>query len=392
MTAEPRPVLVVNAGSSSIKASLDRGDALPLRAQVDLHRDAASLTIVPHDGPSRSARLPVHDGDPWRTALDALLNALIADGPAASPAAVGHRIVHGGRFFSEPVVITAEVIESLDSLTPLAPLHQPHGLAGIQAISERFPATPQVACFDTAFHRTCPEVARRYALPREWHDRGIERYGFHGLSYQSIVEQIPGITGRLPHRLVIAHLGAGASMAAVLDGRSIATTMGFTPLDGLVMATRCGSLDPGVVLHLAEAHGLSAEAIGTMLSRNSGLLGVSGISSDMQLLLESRDDNAEEAVDLFCYRAVREIGSLAAALGGLDCLVFTAGIGEHAAAVRQRICKGLGWLGLECDQEANRRHGPRVSTPASRCSAWVVPTDEAAVIARETRRRLSLRA
>jgi acetate kinase len=385
MTVEPRSVLVLNAGSSSIKASLDRGDALSRRVQVDLRRDGTTLTVFPQDGRVFTQRLPVCDGDPWQTALDALLNALSEDGQSP-PTVVGHRIVHGGQFFAEPVVITPEVVQKLCALTPLAPLHQPHGLAGIQTISERYPATPQVACFDTAFHRTCPEVARRYALPREWHDRGIERYGFHGLSYQSIVEQLPEVAGTLPRRLVIAHLGAGASMAAVLDGKSIATTMGFTPLDGLVMATRCGSLDPGVVLHLAEAHGLSTGEIGTLLSKKSGLLGVSGISSDMQHLLECHDVTAEEAVELFCYRAVREVGSLAAALGGLDCLVFTAGIGEHAAAVRQRICEGLDWLGLAVDQAANKHHGPCVSTPESRCGAWILPTDEARVIAQETKK------
>jgi len=389
MMAEPGSVLVLNAGSSSIKASLDRGGVSSRRAQVDLRRDGTTLTLSPEDGSSHTQRLPGKDVDRWQAALDALLNALSDEGQLPPPAAVGHRVVHGGRFFAEPVVITPEVIETLESLTPLAPLHQPHGLAGIRAICERFPGIPQVACFDTAFHRTCPEVARRYALPREWHDRGIERYGFHGLSYQSIVERLPVVTGGLPRRLVIAHLGAGASMAAVLDGKSIATTMGFTPLDGLVMATRCGSIDPGVVLHLAEAHGLSPGAIGTLLSRESGLRGVSGISGDMEQLLASREDAAHEAVELFCYRAVREVGSLAAALGGLDSLVFTAGIGEHAAAVRQRICEGLAWLGIVLDDVANMRHGPCVSMPASRCSAWVVPTDEAAVIARETRRRLS---
>jgi acetate kinase len=390
MTVESRSVLVLNAGSSSIKASLDSGNTCARRAQVDLRRNDTRLTLLREDGTCHARQLPVQDGDRWRAALEALLNALIEDGQSPSPAAVGHRIVHGGRFFSASVVVTPEVSKTLATLTPLAPLHQPHGLAGIRAISERFPSTPQVACFDTAFHRTCPEVARRYALPREWHDRGIERYGFHGLSYQSIVEQLPAVVGALPRRLVIAHLGAGASMAAILDGKSIATTMGFTPLDGLVMATRCGSLDPGVVLHLAEAHGLSPGEIGTLLSQASGLLGVSGISSDMRQLLESREPAAHEAVELFCYRAIRAVGSLAAALGGLDCLAFTAGIGEHAAPIRERICGGLDWLGIKLDDAANKLHGPRVSTNASRCSVWVVPTDEAAVITRETRRCLSL--
>ena len=388
MSEAAAAVLVLNAGSSSIKAALDTGDGAPLRAQADLRDGQTQLTITAAQESPQSQLLPATDGDRWQQAIAALLDALCGSQAEPPFAAVGHRIVHGGRFYAEPVAITPEVLTRLDSLAPLAPLHQPHGLAGIEAITQRFCSIPQVACFDTAFHRTCPDVARRCALPRSWHDLGIERYGFHGLSYQSIVEQLPGVAGSLPRRLVIAHLGAGASMAAVLDGRSIATTMGFTPLDGLVMATRCGSLDPGILLHLADAHGLTATQIGELLARESGLLGVSGISGDMQLLLESDAAEAEEAVELFCYRAVCAVGSLAAALGGLDALVFTAGIGEHAAIVRQRICTGLRWLGLELDEEANARHGPRLSSSASGVAAWVIATDEAAVIARATRRAL----
>ena len=386
MTATPASVLVVNAGSSSIKVLLDDGAGASLRAQADLRHDSTQLTVEHPAGKPHTEQLPVSTGDRWQQALNALLTIISGE---KGPAAIGHRIVHGGRRYDAAVVVTPTVVSELSALSSLAPLHQPHGLAGIRAVSERFPGLPQVACFDTAFHRTCPDVARRTGLPRMWHDRGIERYGFHGLSYQSIVEQLPAVAGSMPERVVIAHLGAGASMAAVLNGKSIATTMGFTPLDGLIMATRSGSLDPGIVLHLAEAHGLTPEQIGTMLSRESGLLGVSGISGDMRDLLTCSEPAAVEAVDLFCYHATRAVGSLTAALGGLDGLVFTAGIGEHAAPVRRQICEGLRWLGLTLDKDANAINGPRVSTTGSRCGVWVVPTDEAAVIARETRQCLA---
>jgi len=389
MTGSAGTVLVLNAGSSSIKASIDTGHGPAFTAQADLRGDGTHLTLTPPDGSPHEELLAASSGDRWQQAITALLDRLCQATSPQSLVAVGHRIVHGGRSFAEPVIITPEVLAELEALAPLAPLHQPHGLAGIRAASQRMPSVRQVACFDTAFHRTCPEVARRCGLPRVWHDRGVERYGFHGLSYQSIVEQLPAVTGSLPRRTVIAHLGAGASMAAVLDGRSIATTMGFTPLDGLLMATRCGSLDPGVVLHLADHDHMPPSEIGSLLSRESGLLGVSGISGDMRVLLESGEPAAQEAVDLFCYRAIREIGSLTAALGGLDCLVFTAGIGEHAAVVRQRICAGLDWLGFALDQAANTSHGPRISTPTSRMAAWVIPTDEAAVIARGARQAAS---
>jgi acetate kinase len=389
MSGLQAPVLVLNAGSSSIKGAIDRGEAPPLMAQADLRAGETTLSFAAAGDESgadlRTEVLPATSGDRWLQALERLLDWLCNRSGPSAIAAVGHRVVHGGRTFSAPVQITPEVLAVIEELTPLAPLHQPHGLAGIRAATKRLPHVPQIACFDTAFHRTCPDVARRCGLPRVWHDCGIERYGFHGLSYQSIVEQLPAASGGLPRRLVIAHLGAGASMAAVLDGRSVATTMGFTPLDGLLMSTRCGSLDPGVVLHLAEGYGLSAAEIGRLLSRESGLLGVSGISGDMRELLESDQLAAREAVELFCYRAVAAVGSLAASLGGLDAIVFTAGIGERAVAVRERICRGLAWLGLDLDHAANQTHGPRISTAASGVAAWVLATDEAGVIAHSTR-------
>jgi acetate kinase len=376
-------LLVLNAGSSSIKCGLYEGagprPARLARVHADLRDDALVLT-VDGVGDRRVAELPRPAPAAWDAALVLVLERamVLAGGPIA---AVGHRVVHGGGRFERPVVVTPEVLGELAALEPLAPLHQPQNLAGIRAAAAALPEAMQVACFDTAFHHTCPPVATRLAIPREWHDRGVRRYGFHGLSYESVVARLPEVAGGIPERAVIAHLGAGASLCGVQRGRSIATTMGFTPLDGLVMATRSGSIDPGAVLHLVLRAGLSAAAVETMLTRESGLLGVSEISGDMRALLASDDPRAAEAVELFCERAARETASLAAALGGLDALVFTAGIGAHAPAIRARIAAKLGWLGLELDAAANAAHGPRISRPASRVAAWVIPTDEEGVIA-----------
>jgi acetate kinase len=376
-------ILVLNAGSSSIKCGLyaaaGRRPTLLARVHADLRDDAIVLTVE-GAGDCRVAALARPDAAAWGAAITLVLEraAEVAAGPIA---AVGHRVVHGGGRFEQPVVVTPEVLRELAALEPLAPLHQPQNVAGIRAAAAALPDAIQVACFDTAFHHTCPPVATRLAIPRQWQDRGIRRYGFHGLSYESIVARLPEVAGRVPERAVIAHLGAGASLCGIQRGRSIATTMGFTPLDGLVMATRCGSIDPGAVLHLVLREGLSAAAVETMLTRESGLLGVSGTSGDMRVLLESADPRAAEAVELFCERAARETASLAAALGGLDAVVFTAGIGEHAAAIRERIATKLAWLGLELDAAANAAHGPRISVGASRVAAWVIPTDEEGVIA-----------
>jgi acetate kinase len=381
--AETARVLVLNAGSSSIKGGLYEGDgprlARSARVHADLRDDSLRLTVAA-GGDRQFAELPRPESAAWDAAITLVLEraAALAEG---SIAAVGHRVVHGGGRFERPVVVTPEVLGELAALEPLAPLHQPQNVAGIRAAAAALPAAVQVACFDTAFHHTCPPVATRLAIPRHWHDHGIRRYGFHGLSYESVVAQLPEVTGSLPERAVIAHLGAGASLCAVREGQSIATTMGFTPLDGLVMATRSGSIDPGAVLHLVLREGLSAEAVEAMLTRESGLLGVSGSSGDMRVLLESADPRAAEAVELFCERAARETASLAAALGGLDAVVFTAGIGEHAPVIRARITAKLAWLGLELDARANDCHGPRISTRASRVAAWVIPTDEEGVIA-----------
>jgi acetate kinase len=304
--------------------------------------------------------------------------------------AVGHRVVHGGTLFSGPVRVDAAVLAELTKLDPLAPLHQPHNLAGIRTLAELEPNLPQVACFDTAFHRHLPELAQRFALPREYHDSGIRRYGFHGLSYEYIAEVLPRIVGPdlAGGRVLVAHLGNGASLCALHDGRSVDTSMGFTALDGLPMGTRCGNLDPGVVLYLQGVRGMSTDQVADLLYYHSGLLGVSGISSDMRELLASDQPSAREAVDLFVYRINRQLGALTAAMGGMDALVFTGGIGEHAAPIRGRVCELATWAGIRLDAEANKKHGPRISAAASTVSVWVIPTNEEWMIARHTCRVL----
>jgi acetate kinase len=287
------------------------------------------------------------------------------------------------------VLIDSKVMAVLEDLVPLAPLHQPHHIAAIRAIGAILPKVPQVACFDTAFHRSQPTLAQEFALPRELTAKGIRRYGFHGLSYEYIASVLPEVMPeRAEGKIVVAHLGNGASMCAIERGRSVATTMSFTAVDGLPMGTRVGALDPGVILYLLQHEQMNAKAIEQLIYERSGLLGVSGLSSDMRTLLASDAPAARKAVDLFVYRIGRELGSLAAALGGLDALVFTAGIGEHSAEIRANVCRGAGWLGITLDEEANAKGGPRISSPSSAVSAWVIPTDENLMIARHTRRLL----
>lgn len=299
--------------------------------------------------------------------------------------AIGHRVVHGGMRFASPRLIDADVLAELDALCPLAPLHQPHNLAAIQAVAALAPDLPQVACFDTAFHHDKPEVAGRLALPRALHDQGIRRYGFHGLSYEYIARQLQAIDGELAGgRVIAAHLGNGASLCAMQGGKSVDTTMGFTALDGLMMGTRCGTLDPGVVLHLQTQLGMSPDEVDDLLYRKSGLLGVSGISSDMRTLVAHTSPEAQEAVELFIWRAAREFGALTASLGGVDGLVFTAGIGENHAEVRKRMCERLSWLGLSIDAEANAANAPDISATGSRVKVLVIPTDEERMIADHT--------
>jgi len=299
--------------------------------------------------------------------------------------AAGHRMVHGGSEFATPVLINKDVRRKLENLIPLAPLHQPHNLAAIDAIAASMPHLPQIACFDTGFHRHMPRLAQLFALPRNLSDAGIIRYGFHGLSYEYIASVMGNDLGAVADgKVIVAHLGNGASMCAMKNRRCISTSMGFTALDGLMMGRRSGSLDAGVILHLIQQRGLTPDEVWHMLYRQSGLLGVSGISNNMKLLEESSDPNAREAIDLFCYRAMREIGAMTAVLGGLDALVFTAGIGENSALVRQQICDRLSWLGLNIDAHANAENLPVISTAESLVKIAVIPTNEEAVIAAAT--------
>jgi acetate kinase len=390
----PDALLVLNAGSSSLKFSVFRNGDPPrllVRGQIDglltqpqfLARTATKL--VGAKTWKRGTRLG------HRGAVEFLLEWL-PDGALGDHriTAVGHRVVHGGTGHDGPCVIDAATLDELEALCPLAPLQQPHNIAAIKAVTRAAPELTQVACFDTAFHSTQPAVAQRYGLPRRYEEEGVRRYGFHGLSYEYVAWLLS--SGRFPataRRTIVAHLGNGASMCAIERGRSVATTMGFTSLDGLVMGTRCGAIDPGVLLYLLGHHGMTRDALQRLLYEESGLLGVSGISGDMRELLASAHPHAAEAVDLFVYRVRRELGSLAAALGGLDALVFTGGIGERAAEIRLRICREAGWLGVRLDPEANARGGPSISRSGSGVSVWVIPTNEELMIAMHTRRLLA---
>jgi acetate kinase len=390
--ASSEAILVINAGSSSIKLALyafgDPGAEPALqslyRGEIDGLRGGSARFTVDDAAGTRTVDRPLAGTD-HAAAFAMLMDWLDRTPEDLTLAGVGHRVVHGGVDLSTPVRIDPATLATLDRLVPLAPLHQPHNLAGIRAIERLRPGVPQVACFDTAFHRTQSPVAESYALPRKLSASGIRRYGFHGLSYESINEQLPQIApDAADGRVVVAHLGAGASMCAIRGRASVATTMGFTALDGLPMATRCGDIDPGVLLYLLAGNGMSVETLTDLLYHRSGWLGVSGVSGDMRTLLADGSPGAHEAVELFTYRIGRELGSLAAALGGLDAVVFTGGVGEHAASIRDRVIRDAAWLGLELDEERNRRHGPRITTDASRVSAWVIPTDEERVIARHT--------
>jgi acetate kinase len=386
-------ILVINAGSSSLKFSLFPGKQRPSRQDLICEgefegiRDRAHLTIKDGAGGALADEF-LKEGATHEDALAVLLRRLDQHFPRQELIAAGHRVVHGGAIYREPVLIDAEVVAELTRLVPLAPSHQPHNLAAVAALSKLHPALPQVACFDTAFHHTQPKVATTFALPQSLTDEGVRRYGFHGLSYEYIASVLPEVIGAPAANgcVVVAHLGSGASMCGMKQRRSVATTMSFTALDGLPMARRCGNLDPGVVLYLLEQKGMSAAAVSDLLYHSSGLLGVSGISDDMKTLLASDKPEAREAVDLFVYRICRELGSLVAALGGFDALVFTAGIGEHAPEIRHQVCKQAAWLGLDIDQAANQTGGRRLTKPGSPTSAWMIPTDEDLMIARHTRR------
>jgi acetate kinase len=385
-------IVVLNAGSSSIKFSLflarDGDLELDVRGQIEGLYTAPRFVAKGRDGTARSEKSwgegtkLGHAG-----ALEHLVGYLRQELVDDRLVGVGHRVVHGAMDYREPVRLDAKVLATLERFVPLAPLHQPHNLAPIRALLAATPGLPQVACFDTAFHRTNPDIAQRFAIPAELHDAGVRRYGFHGLSYEYIATVLSRYDATAASgRTVVLHLGNGASMCAIQDGRSIASTMGFTAVDGLPMGTRTGALDPGVILYLMDERGMDARAIEKLIYSQSGLLGVSGISSDMRALLDSDDPRARLAIDLYCYRIRRELGSLAAALGGLDAIVFTAGIGENSAAIRSRVCADAAWIGVTLDEAANAKGGPRISASASRVAAWAIPTNEELMIARHTRR------
>lgn len=396
-------ILVLNSGSSSVKFALYRvsqqeaandegvltltysghfSGLATSQSQVSLAHWSEEHGAEPFSSEALEA-LGLRSAETHQEAITLLMTWLEQRDDKARLAAVGHRVVHGGQAYHEAVKLSAEDVDRLEALTSLAPLHQPHGLAPIKVLMEQRPELPQVACFDTAFHAQQPWQARQFALPRELTAKGLLRYGFHGLSYDYIQRTLPRV---LPadaprSKVIVAHLGNGASMCAIREGVSVASTMGFTALDGLPMGTRSGSLDPGLVLHLASHEGMSLEEVSTLLYKRSGLLGVSGISSDMRELLESDTPEAREAIELYCYRAAREIASLAGALSGVEQLVFTAGVGEHAAQVRADIVAQCEWLGMQLDGSANQQNAPCISSADSQVGIWVIPTDEERVIA-----------
>jgi acetate kinase len=385
-------ILVVNAGSSSIKfSSFELGEGRRFRL----------LSKGQMDGIGTQPRLRVRDAGGLALTDQKYSAADVPDVPAATvcvgawlrthlggawPVAVGHRVAHGGPVYVAPVLVDGLVLATLERLVSLAPLHQPYNLGPIRSIQTRFPGTLQVACFDTAFHRGHADVADRYALPEALYQQGVRRYGFHGLSYEYIARTLPEVAPEVAQgAVVVAHLGSGASMCAIRKGRSVDSTMGFTALDGLPMGTRCGQLDPGVVLYLLGEKGWSLAEVERLLYRDAGLRGLSGVSNDVRELLASDTPGARLALDYFVYRVGRELGSLTAALGGIDALVLTAGIGENSPEIRARICARAEWLGVRLDPEANRAGGPRISAPDSRVSVWVIPTDEERMIAEHTR-------
>jgi acetate kinase len=389
-------IIVLNAGSSSLKFTI-----------YSAHGEKPGVLYDGQiEGIGTEPRFKVKDSDgkvveekkwPPGAHLDheGAIDALFAWGRGVLDSsdrivAVGHRVVHGGLKYTRPIVVNDHILDDLEKLVPLAPLHQPHNLAPIRVIAKRNPGMPQVACFDTSFHTSIPSVAQAFALPRKFTEQGVRRYGFHGLSYEYISTVLHGFDPEAAKgKTVVAHLGNGASMCAMRNLKSSACTLGFTAVEGLMMGTRCGTLDPGVMLYLMDECGMNTRDLEKLIYKESGLLGVSGISSDMRTLLESKDPRAAEAVDLFVYRITRELGSLSAAIGGLDALVFTGGIGENAAPIRERVCRGAQWLGLEFDEKANAGGGPRISREGSRVRAWVIPTDEELMIALHTRQALS---
>src|SRR6267378_2708974 len=388
--------LILNAGSSSVKFCVYRrpvAERWRLEARGQIEGIGTSPQLSAKD--AQGGILAENRLDDWvcdgRAALDALASWLRSKYNGARVLGVGHRVVHGGARYAQPVIVTRQVLAELYELIPLAPLHQPHNLLAIDTIFERMPDVPQVACFDTSFHQGHSPVAKLIPLPREICKSGLQRYGFHGLSYEYVASVLPEVAPEIAKgRVIVAHLGSGASLCALKNGRSVDSTLGFTALDGLCMGTRPGALDPGVVLYLFQSLGLSAKEVETILYKKSGLLGISGISNDMRDLLTRSEPETRRAVDYFVYRAAKEIGALTAVLGGIDALVFTAGIGENSAEVRRQICDASAWLGIEVDAQANAKNNLLISTSSSKVSAWVIPTNEELMIARHTGSLLQL--
>jgi acetate kinase len=378
---------VINAGSSSLKFTVYEGESPVLSGNVDGLGAVASAHVARADG---AAVVPPDFGDTAPATPSEALSKML---PWARQQlggrrldAVGHRVVHGGTRHTRPARVTPQLLAELEALVPLAPLHEAYNLGAIKMAQQINPELPQVACFDTAFHRTAPDVEQAFALPYSFFESGIRRYGFHGLSYEYIASVLPQVAPEIAGgRVVVAHLGNGCSACGMKAGVSVASTMGFTALDGLPMGTRCGALDAGVVLHLLQEKHMSANALIDLLYRKSGMLGLSGVSSDFRQLLASEDQRARFAIEVFCYWTARHIASLAAALGGIDGIVFTAGVGENAAPIRAAICRACAWLGLDLDEDANREHRLRISTATSRVAAHVIKTDENLMIARHAR-------
>ena len=388
-------ILTINAGSSSVKFALFElaehiSEKAAISGQIDGIGTAHVRLVAKDNTGTRIVDQALPAGADHATSFDQLLHWFSSSAKGGKIVAVGHRVVHGGDRYSHPVVLSAADLEQLAQYSRLAPLHQPHNLNGIYAIEKVLADVPQIACFDTAFHRTQSEIAQMYGLPRKYSEEGAKRYGFHGISYEYIASVLPQHCKKADGRVIVCHLGNGASMTAMVGRKCVATTLGFSTLDGLIMGTRCGPIDPGLILHIMESKGFGVKEMTHLLYKESGLLGVSGISQDMRTLVASDKPEAKEAIELFCYRIVRELGSLAAAAGGLDAVVFTGGIGEHNPGLRSNICKQASWQGITLDEAANKSGEHRISAADSAVDVFVIPTNEEWMIARHTQALLGL--
>ena len=388
-------ILTINAGSSSVKFALFElaehiAEKAAISGQIDGIGTAHVRLVAKDNTGTRIVDQALPAGADHATSFDQLLHWFSSSAKGGKIVAVGHRVVHGGDRYSHPVVLSAADLEQLAQYSRLAPLHQPHNLNGIYAIEKVLADVPQIACFDTAFHRTQSEIAQMYGLPRKYSEEGAKRYGFHGISYEYIASVLPQHCKKADGRVIVCHLGNGASMTAMVGRKCVATTLGFSTLDGLIMGTRCGPIDPGLILHIMESKGFGVKEMTHLLYKESGLLGVSGISQDMRTLVASDKPEAKEAIELFCYRIVRELGSLAAAAGGLDAVVFTGGIGEHNPGLRSNICKQASWQGITLDEAANKSGEHRISAADSAVDVFVIPTNEEWMIARHTQALLGL--